>query len=324
MDKPITSRRQVLTGALALSVSAPLVAATGTTAFASPNQMPLRALHRFNLGDMTVSVIDDARFTFPAPMFAVNRPESTVPEFLGRYGLPTDTVSAHMQVTLVETGGRKVLLDTGMGDITFPGNAVDNGRLEAGLAALGVSPDQITDVIISHGHPDHVGGCAIDGKPCFPNAAYHIPAAELEFWTQKPGEEENFMNMMIAVGNAKLNPLEGLIRTYGDGDELAPGITAISAPGHTIGHHVFHLKSGDAQLLHMIDAAVHYLVGPEEPDWALAVEMDPDAAAATRRKLFKQAAEAKLPVAGYHFPFPGIGHIIEDGSAWRYIPVETT
>ncbi len=319
MAFPKFTRRNVMAAGLAT----PLLNLTAAPAQAAPALAPFRALHRFSLGDMTLSVIDDARFTFPAPMFAMNQPETAMPQFLAGYGLPGETVSAHMQVTLVETGGRKVLLDTGMGDVTFPGNSPDNGRLFAGLTALGHAPEDITDVIISHGHPDHIGGCAIDGKPCFPNATYHLPPAELEFWTQTPGIEENFLNTMIMLGNAKLGPLDGMIQPYKDGDEIAPGITAVSAPGHTIGHHGFHLKSGGVELLHLMDAAVHHLVGPEEPDWALAVEMDPDAAAATRRRLFAQAADSGMLVAGYHFPFPGVGRIVEMGNVWRFVPAHT-
>ncbi len=316
-----TNRRTFLTSALATSAATPLIG-LAAPARAAAELAPFRALYRFSIGAMRITIIDDARFTFPAPMFAMNQPEGSMAKFLANYGLPTDTVSAHMQITLVETGGHKVLLDAGMGDITFPGNDPDNGRLLAGLASIGVTPDDITDVIISHGHPDHIGGCTLDGQPCFPNATYHIPPDELEFWTQKPGDEQNFMNTMIAVGNAKLSPLQGLIKTYGDGDKIVPGIAAVAAPGHTLGHHAFLLEDGGASLLHLMDAAVHYLVGPQEPDWALAVEMAPDIAAATRRKLFRTAADSKTLVAGYHFPFPGIGRIIETGDAWRFVPMQ--
>ncbi len=87
------------------------------------------------------------------------------------------------------------------------------------------------------------------------------------------------------------------------------------------GHHAVMLHDGSERLLHLMDTAVHYLVGPEEPDWAFAVEMDPEAAAATRRRLFREAAAAKVMVAGYHFPFPGIGRIVESGKVWRYVPI---
>lgn len=309
-------RRSLLAGAAAV----PLI---GISAQAATVDTPFRAIHRFNLGKMRISVIDDARFTFPAPAFGANQAEGAVGTFLSGFGLPTETVSLHMQITLIETGGRTVLLDTGMGDVTFPGNDPDNGRLAAGLKVLGVSPDAVTDVILSHGHPDHIGGCSFDGRPCFPNATYHIPPQELEFWTQKPGEEQNFPNFMLAIGNAKLDPVRGLIKPYGDGEILAPGIQAMTAPGHTLGHHAFLLGDGETRLLHLMDAAVHYLVGPEEPDWALAVEMDPDAAAKTRRRLFAMAADRGMLVAGYHFPFPGIGRVVAMDKAWRFVPVQT-
>lgn len=316
------SRRSLLGGTAAAIVSAPFSRLAGAHSIARVDS-GLRALHRFRLGSMRVCVIDDARFTFPAQAFAANQPEGMIESFLDRFGLPTDFASLHMQVTLIETDAHKVLIDTGMGDITFPGNEVDNGRLASGLATVGLKPRDITDVIISHGHPDHIGSCSDKGKPVFRNATYHMPPSELEFWTQKPGAEESFMNFMLGVGNAQLEPIRKLIKPYGDGDEIVPGITAIAAPGHTLGHHAFLFHDGDEKLLHLIDAAVHYLVGPEEPDWALGVEMNQEVAAATRRKLFLQAAEEKVLVAGYHFPFPGIGRIVEHGAAWRFVPMQT-
>ena len=316
------SRRALLRGAAAAGVGSSLIGIAGAhpTFKASDS---VRALHRFNLGSMRVCVIDDARFTFPAEAFAANQPEGTVEPFLDRFGLPTDFVSLHMQVTLIENGPHKVLIDTGMGDVTFPGNEIDNGRLAAGMAALGLKPNDITAVIISHGHPDHIGSCSKNGKPVFKNATYYMPPNELEFWTQTPGPEEDFANFMLSVGNAQLEPIRDLIKPYADGDEIVPGITAISAPGHTLGHHAFMLHDGDAKLLHLIDTAVHYLVGVEEPDWALGVEMNPEQALITRRSLFAQAASEKVLVAGYHFPFPGIGRIVEQGPSWRFVPMQT-
>lgn len=318
------TRRGLLTGGGVLLATPALIAAGATPAAATiGTAIPLRSLHRFHLGAMTLTVIDDARFTFPAPMFAINQPEGAAGALLSRYGLPEETVSLHLQITLVEVGDRKVLLDTGLGDVVFPGNPPDGGRMFAGLAAIGVDPDTITDVILSHGHPDHLGAVSMDGVPCFRNATYHIAPEELEFWSQKPGDEQDFFNLMLGVANQKLAPLEGMIQPYADGEEVVPGITAIAARGHTVGHYAFLLADGDARLLHLMDTAVHYIVGPEEPDWAMGVEMDTDAAAATRRRLFAQAAEQNLLVAGYHFPFPGLGRIIDDGNAWRYVPVPT-
>ncbi|MBX2884376.1 MAG: MBL fold metallo-hydrolase [Granulosicoccus sp.] len=316
------SRRALLRGAAAAGIGTS-ISRIATAKSAAHGNESWRSLHRFRLGSMRVCVIDDARFTFPAQAFAANQPQGTIEPFLARFGLPTDSVSLHMQLTLVESGAHKVLIDTGMGDVTFPGNDVDNGRLEYGLAALGLKPADITAVIISHGHPDHIGSCSRKGKPAFKNATYYMPPSELEFWTQRPDSDDDFMNFMLGVGNAQLEPIRELIKPYADGDEIVPGITAISAPGHTLGHHAFLLHDGDAKLLHMIDTAVHYLVGVEEPDWALGVEMNPEEALLTRRSLFAKAANEKVLVAGYHFPFPGIGRIVERDSSWRFVPIQT-
>lgn len=299
---------------LPVAVGAP----AGAEAMADP---ALRAVYRFALGDMTVTMIDDASFAFPAPAFAANQPEGSIDGFLGRFGLPTDFVNLHMQVTLVQSGDATVLIDTGMGDVTFPGNQPDNGRLLKSLAAIGVAPGDVTHVILTHGHPDHIGACALGGKPTFPNADYYMSPKELEFWTQKPGSEANFPNFMLGVGNAQLEPVRKRIKPYADGDQIVPGITAVAAPGHTLDHHAFLLESGGKSVLHLVDAAVHWLVGPEEPEWALAVEMDPVAAVATRKKLFSEAAAKHLTVIGYHFPFPGIGVVIEQGAGWRFVPL---
>jgi len=321
--KHTISRRTLLGGAAASIASSALFPLTGLNA-ATADPTGLRAIHQFHLGSMRVSVIDDARFSFPAPAFAANQPQGSIEPFLAQYGLPGDFANLHMQVTLVKIGAHKVLLDTGMGETTFPGNKPDNGRLVNGLAVLSVSPDDITSVVISHGHPDHIGSCSRDGEPFFKNAAYFMPPEELEFWTQKPASDDEFFNFMLRVGNEQLEPVRSLIKPYSDGDEIVPGIVALSAPGHTIGHHAFVLHNEGNTLLHLMDSAVHYLVGPEEPDWALAVEMDAGLAAATRRKLFGRAAIEKPLVAGYHFPFPGIGRIVEQGRSWRYIPMQTS
>ena len=145
--------------------------------------------------------------------------------------------------------------------------------------------------------------------------------AELEYWTATPPSEANFETLMITLGNAKLNPIKDKIKTVKDGDEIVPGIKVLDAPGHTLGHMAVQLTSGDSSLLHMVDSAVHYLVGTNEPEWALGIEHDPAKAVETRRKLFTMAAEQNLLVAGYHFPFPGVGRISVNGDHFLYTPV---
>ncbi len=315
------NRRKALLGG-ALLTAAPALLSSTTAANAAGTDLPMRAIARFALGDMRLTVIDDLLFTVPTAIFGANQPEGSVDALFAKYGLAQEFANMQAQVLLVETGDAKVLIDTGMGDITLPDATPDNGRLFAGLAAVGVAPEDITHVLLTHGHYDHLGGVSKDGQPCFPNAAHFMPESELEYWTAAPGADANFENLMISYANDKLAPVKDIIQTINDGDEIVPGIKAIAAPGHTLGHMAVMLTSQGESLLHVIDAAVHYIVGTNEPTWALGIEHDPAAAVETRRKLFGMAVEENLLVAGYHFPFPGIGRMsLKDDGSYLYTPV---
>ena len=315
------NRRTALLGG-AFVAAAPAVLTTANQAVAaSGSDLPMRAVAQFSLGDMRLTVIDDMLFTIPTAIFGANQPEGSVDALFAKFGLPQEFANMQGQVLLVETGDAKVLIDTGQGDITLPDADVDNGRLFAGLKAVGVSPADITHVFMTHGHFDHIGGVSQNGTPCFPNAAHYMNGSEVEFWTAAPGTEANFGNLMISMANDKLGPLEGKINTVKDGDEIVPGIKVVDAPGHTLGHMGVQLTSGGTTLLHLVDTSVHYLVGTNEPEWALGIEHDPEQAVATRRKLFTMAAEQNMLVAGYHFPFPGVGRMSVNGDHFLYTPV---
>lgn len=315
------SRRAALIGG-ALAVAAPAIITSTTKAQAAGSDLPMRALAQFSVGDMKITVIDDLLFTVPTAIFGANAPEGSVDALFAKYGLPQESANVQGSVFLVETGDAKVLIDTGMGDITLPDAIVDNGRLFAGLKAIGVSPEDITHVFLTHGHYDHIGGVTKNGAPCFPNAAHFMSQIELDYWTSAPGTEANFENLMLSYGNDKLNPIKNQIQIVGDGDDIVPGITAIAAPGHTVGHMAVMLESNGEKLLHLIDTSVHYIVGTNEPTWALGIEQDPAAALETRERLFGKAADENLMVAGYHFPFPGVGRMSRtEAGAFLYTPV---
>ncbi|WP_162009393.1 MBL fold metallo-hydrolase [Labrenzia sp. CE80] len=318
------NRRAALMGG-ALAVAAPAVLSSATfAAAASGSDLPMRAVAQFSLGDMKITVIDDMLFTVPTAIFGANQPEGSVDTLLGKYGLAPEFANMQGQVLLVETGDAKVLIDTGQGDVSLPDADVDNGRLFAGLKAVGTSPEDITHVILTHGHFDHIGGVSRNGVACFPNATHYMNGAELDYWTATPPSEANFETLMISIGNDKLGPIKDKITTISDGDEIVPGIKVIDAPGHTLGHMAVQLTSGGTSLLHLIDTSVHYLVGTNEPEWALGIEHDPAKAVETRRKLFTLAAEENLLVAGYHFPFPGVGRISLNGDHFLYTPVSVS
>ena len=322
MDYQKLSRRTFLKAA---SVGA--AAGVGTTllhtvpAFAQSNPTTQReaAFYRFQVGEFQVTVVNDGVFHFPAPAFGTNAPEGAVSELLQSMYLPADIVTAPIQIMLIETPSNRVLIDTGMGATVMPGDVPNSGKLLETLGLLGVNPAEIDTVLLTHGHPDHLGGVVTNEIASFPNARYLISQADWEFWTGiEPNTDDDFFNFMLGTAQTNLGLIENQLESFAGDGEIVPGIHTINAPGHTPGHVAVMIESGDDRLLNMVDTAVHYVVALEQPGWHLAAEVDPEQAEITRRELLNRASDERLKVFGYHFPFPGIGYVQRDEAGDRY------
>lgn len=311
------TRRACMTGTLALAG----LSITPSGPAQADGMMPMRAIRGFELGDMRISVIDDGSFSMGVGMFGANAEQGQVGDLLASYGLSSTMAEMPLQVMLVETQGVRLLIDTGMGDVTFHGNGADNGRLVRSLEVLGLTPNDIDIVLLTHGHPDHVGGLTVQGERIFATAQHLIPDIEFDFWTQAPDQAPAGLRQMIIECRRHLLPVSQGMRGYSDGDEVAPGVFAVAAPGHTHGHFAVRLESRGQSLLHLIDTAVHYIVGLERPDWTVGADLNKPLAIETRMRLLSQAADEKTLIAGYHFPFPGVGVIRRMGDGFRYVPV---
>jgi glyoxylase-like metal-dependent hydrolase (beta-lactamase superfamily II) len=185
---------------------------------------------------------------------------------------------------------------------------------------IGVQPDAITDVILSHFHPDHTGSVSNANGLIFPNANIHFAQAEWDFIQSSPS---NALTGMINMAMGQLQPAidDERIQFYTDGDELLPDIQAVGTPGHTPGHHALLLSSGGQQLINLIDTAIHPLISLQNPAWHFVSDILPDVAAETRRSILQRAVDEQLFVFGYHFPFPGVGIVDSDGEGFRFLPV---
>lgn len=282
-------------------------------------------IHQFQLGEFDCVIVNDGTFAYPQPiefLFA-SAPKDRLTQALQARNLDPETWTEYVSTypsLLVNTGKHLVLVDTGAGHF-----APTTGQLLANLQTVGITPDQINTVILTHGHADHIGGnLDSTGQPTFCNARYVMSRAEWEFWSSDPDLSSLQMDPRMiagirAVARAMLPPLQDRTELVEDGDEIVPGIRAIAAPGHTPGHLALAITSGDEQLLWGADAVPHP-IHVEQPDWVGQGEYDPDLAVVTRRKLLGQAAVEQMLVHMFHFPFPGLGHVVLHNGGWCWRP----
>jgi glyoxylase-like metal-dependent hydrolase (beta-lactamase superfamily II) len=257
----------------------------------------------FALGDFRVSTLLAGTRTVESPkeIFGLNVPPEEFAAVSEANFIPADRAQFFFTPTVVDTGNGVVLFDTGL----------DAAATTAALAAAGYAPGDITTVVLTHMHGDHIGGMTgDDGAPTFPNAAYVTGQAEFDHWAAQ--NNESF--------EAKVRPFADRFTFIGDEGEAAPGITGMAAFGHTPGHMVYRVASGDRQLLLMADLANHYVWSVAYPDWEVSFDADKAAAAESRRRILGMVAAERMPVIGYHMPFPGIGFIDTRDDGFHYVP----
>lgn len=274
------------------------------------------AFHRTQVGDLQVTVLNDGVIVFPTENFAVNASAEERTALLEEYNLPTQMGRADIGVTLVENGDQRILLDTGAGDA--PGMSADVGRLMVTLDMLGVKRESITAVLISHFHPDHIGGASFNGEATFPNAQYFFPQAEWDFLQNAPAALAD----LVGLVNAKLQPImaQDQLTLFGAEEELVPGVQSVAAFGHSPGQHAFLLASGSDQLLFTADAANHFVLHFQRPDWLFSFDAIPELTTATRQQLLGRAADEGLKIVATHLPFPGMGYVVRSGDGFRFVP----
>lgn len=307
------SRRTLPALALAATLAAgcaetrtPAAAAPASTGSASTAPAPARTanVYRFKIGALDAVALYDGAFRMPndGKTFGVDEGAERVGAVLRAAGLPSDSLGLSVNVLLVRTGERLFMIDTGNG----PGAA---GRLPASLREAGIAPADVTDIVITHGHGDHVGGLVgADGAAAFPNARVHMTAAEWAAVRPSPRAAA----VVAAVG--------ARVVTFAPGATLAPGITAADVRGHTPGHTAVLVESGGQRLIAIGDAAHHYVVSLREPEFTLAYDADAPTAEASRRALLTRAVDERLTVYAPHFPYPGVGTVRREGDGFAWVP----
>ena len=281
-------------------------------------------VHRYKLGDIAVTVLSDGFRTIPPDNYIANAAKEELIATLASAGLPTDHMRNTYAPIVLETSGKRVLIDTGNGEAMFAQSKGERGRLQQNLAAAGIDRNAIDVVVISHFHADHVNGLlAADNKPAFPNAEIKVPAGEWAFWMDD-GEMSRAPNGRMTElfhNNRRIfDALGRKVTRYAWDEEVAPGITAVGTPGHSIAHTSFVVASGAAQVFVQGDVANHAVVFTRHPDWHGWFDQDPVQAAATRRRVYDMLVAEKMPVQAYHHPFPALSRVEKDGNGYRVIP----
>ncbi|MFQ6094747.1 MAG: MBL fold metallo-hydrolase [Candidatus Bathyarchaeia archaeon] len=283
----------------------------------------------FQIGTFDCIVISDGTFAYPYPaqIFFVNAPKERLEQVLRKYNLDPERWKQYVSPYLclvVNTDHHRVLVDTGAG-----GLAPTTGKLVPNLQSVGVAPRDIDTVILTHGHPDHIGG-NIDsqGKPTFPDARYVMWKGEWDFWTSEPNLteldiDEHIKEDLITIARRNLPPIQGQLDLIDRETEIVPGIRAVAAPGHTPGQIAVSISSEGKQLLCISDAAIHP-IHLEQPEWYAAVDFAPERAVVTRHRLLNRATALKTLVHAFHFPFPGLGYVVQKKEGWQWQPIEET
>lgn len=283
-----------------------------------PVQMP--GFFRFMVGEIEITVLGDGSFTVPLEFSAGNVPEPELRACLEALCQDPDNHLRHMHVVPIDSGGRLVLPDPGAGPDFRP----SAGKLLRNLQASGYGPGQIDRVAISHAHPDHIWGLidVFEEAPTFPNADHVMLAAEWDFWSAPDSAARLPASLeSVAVGaRTQLLPVADRIERITGEVEIAPGVFSLPSPGHTPGHLSLPVVSGGDQLPVTGDAVYHPWITVEHPDWRPPLDMDPEQAVETRRRLSARAADERMRVVAFHVPFPGLGHVARRGGGLVWVP----
>jgi glyoxylase-like metal-dependent hydrolase (beta-lactamase superfamily II) len=310
-------RRAMLLGTSALAVS-PIVIPTLAQAAAPLSGSTGSPYTRYKVGEFEITAFNDGTRAVdnPEKVYGVNQKPEDVAAAAEANFLPKDKMLNGFTPVLVNTGKELVLFDSGNGVRGQPAT----GRLAAEMKAAGVEPEQIDVVVITHCHPDHIGGLMTDGTPLAPKARYVIGEAEYQFWSS-PDRANGPTANAAKIVQANVVPLKDKMTFVKNEAEVASGIRAVEAFGHTPGHMAWHVESQGKRLLIGADFCNHYVLSLRYPKWHVSFDADKDQAVATRLKLLDMLSVDRVPFTSYHMPFPAVG-FVEKGpdGGYRFVP----
>jgi len=281
--------------------------------------LPKPVLAQLQLGSASLLTVSDGSLVLPGEFIFEPMPKTELASVLEPFDVSPQRLMPECNLALYRDGANTVLFDVGSGPDFMP----SAGKITESLEALSLSPEDITHVVFTHAHPDHIWGLLDDfDEPLFYEASYFMGRAEWNYWWDPEtvstiGEAR----AAFAVGaKRRMEMIEDMVTLFDDGDEILPGISAIASPGHTPGHMAFEVRSGSQGALILGDAIGNHHVAFKRPDWPSGSDQDAQTAIQTRKALFDRILTDDLKVVGFHLPQGGVGSVDRSSDGYVFIP----
>lgn len=282
--------------------------------------LPNAATADLALGSAILTTVSDGNLVLPGRFIFDTMPKDELAPILSEYGVSADQLSPECNLALYRDGTNTVLFDVGSGPDFMP----SAGTIVDSLDALELAPEDVTHVIFTHAHPDHIWGLLDEfDDPLFYEATYLMGRREWDYWWNP--ETVNTIGearAAFAVGaKRRMEIIEDAVVLFDDGEEVLPGVAAVASTGHTPGHMAFEVRQGSEAALIVGDAIGNHHVAFRKPDWKSGSDQDPDMAISTRKMLFDRLTTEKMPLIGFHLPNGGMGRVDTDGDGFRFVEV---
>jgi glyoxylase-like metal-dependent hydrolase (beta-lactamase superfamily II) len=278
--------------------------------------------YALRVGEIEVLVISDGVLTPPSESMATNADPAVRSAWLDDMFLSRDAFDWALNEVVVRSGGQTILIDAGLGE-EYP-DFPRAGQWGQRLGAAGIDLGSVTDVVLTHMHFDHVGGLLVDGvkERLRPDLRIHVAAAEVKFWAS-PDFSRTAMPPALAdlarrASKQFLNEYRSQLRSFDEECEIAPGVVVRRTGGHTPGHSVVRLASGDDRLMFAGDAI--FPVSFDHPEWHNGFEHDPEEATRVRLQLLRELVTTGSWLVATHMPFPSVGRVAAAGGLFRWVP----